>query len=194
MRQRSSPARRKRKCRKCRESFLPDVRSYHPPTASWAVPSGTGNPTIRISSQHYCSKPQCQQESHRRSHQAHVKKKPLYRQKQILSARRWRKKNGGYWHKRREERPDVAERNRVLQRQRDAKAKGHLANINSIGAVRIEKLSRIGVLIDLANINSIEVPWTLVSGEIVGFLRWSSHLANIKAIDQPGNNRAQSRS
>lgn len=174
--------RRKRQCRKCRELFLPDVRSYHP----------MGNPTIRISSQHYCSQPQCQQESHRRSHKAHVTKKPLYRQKQLLSARRWRKKNSGYWHKRREERPDVVERNRVLQRQRDAKAKGNLANINSIGAVRIEKLGRIGVLIDLANINSIEVPWTIVSEEIVGFLRWSSHLANIKAIDTATTDKPQS--
>jgi hypothetical protein len=144
-----------------------------------------------VSAQHYCSKPECQRESDRRSHQAHIKKNPLYHQKQLLSARRWRKKNGGYWRQRRED-PQVAERNRVLQRQRDAKAKGHLANINSIKAVRTEKLNRIGVLINLANINSIGVSWVVVSEEIVAFLRWSSRLANIKPIGNRRNSSAQS--
>lgn len=175
--------RRQRKCRHCRDQFLPDPRSYRPPT---------GNPTIRISPQHFCSKAECQKESARRSHRACVKKNALYRQRQILSARRWRKKNSGYSQKRREEHPRVAERNRFLQRQRDAKAKGNLANINSIKAVRIEKLNRIGVLIDLANINSIEIPCTVVSEEIVAFLQWSSRLANIKVIDTATTDKPQS--
>ena len=172
---------RKRKCRKCRELFLPDPRSYRP--------TKDGR---KVSAQHYCSKSECQTESDRQSHRTHIQKNPLYRQKQLLSARRWRKKNSGYWRDRREESPKVAERNRVLQRQRDARSKGNLANINSIKAVRSEKLNRIGILIDLANINSIEVPCTVVTEEIVAFLRWSSHLANIKAIGNRRNSSAQS--
>jgi hypothetical protein len=174
---------RKRKCHKCRESFLPDPRSCRPTKE---------NPEIRISPQHFCSKPECQRESHRQSHRAHVRKNPGYRAKQLMSARRWRKKNGDYWRHRRSDDPKIAKRNRVLQRQRDAKAKGNLANINSIGAVHREKLSRIGLLIDLANINPIEVPWTVVSEEIVALLRWSSRLANIKPIGSRRRNQSQS--
>ena len=174
---------RKRKCRKCRELFLPDPRSYRPTISG-----------RKVSAQHYCSKPACQTESDRQSHRKHSQRNPLYRQNQLLSARRWRKKNGGYWHERRQEFPAGAKRNRVLQRQRDARSKANLANINSIKAVRIEKLKRIDILIDLANINSIEVPWMTVSEEIDAFLRWSSHLANIKAIGNRRNSSAQSSS
>lgn len=172
---------RKRKCHKCRELFLPDPRSYRPTTNG-----------RKVSAQHYCSKPACQTESDRQSHRKHIQKNPLYRQTQLLSARRWRKKNGGYYRERREEFPAVAKRNRVLQRQRNARSKANLANINSIKAVRIEKLKRIDILIDLANINSIQVPWMTVSEEIVAFLRWSSRLANIKAIGKGKNSSAQS--
>ena len=175
--------RRQRKCRKCHDLFLPDPRSYRP----------RENTGIRVSPQHFCSKPECQRESHRRSHRTHVRKNPRYRTQQLMSARRWRKKNSCYWRRRRRKRPDVVKRNKVLQRQRDAKAQGNLANINSIGAVYNEKLSRIGLLIDLANINSTEVHWTIVSEEIIALLRWSSHLANIKVIGKRKVSSAQSR-
>lgn len=173
---------RQRKCRQCRDLFLPDPRSYRP----------TKNRSIRVSPQRFCSKPECRRESRRRSHRACVQKKPDYREKCRLAARRWRKKHGGYWQKYRDEHPEAVKRNRNLQRRRDAQAKGDLANNNTIQALHSEKLSRIDILIDLANINSIPVSWTVVSEQIVAFLRWSSRLANIKAIGNRKTSSAQS--
>lgn len=174
---------RQRTCRKCHDLFLPDPRSWRP----------TGKDHVPTSSQHFCAKRECRRESDCQSHRAHVRKNPCYRVKQLMSARRWRKKNSGYWRRRRRNHPEVAERNRVLQRRRDAKAKGNLANINSIGAVYSEKLTRIGLLNDLANINSTEVPCTAVSEEIIALLRWSNRLANIKPIGKRRISSAQSR-
>lgn len=163
---------RQRKCHHCLDLFLPDPRSY----------SKTVNGK-KVSVQHYCSKPDCRRESQRQSHRSHVQQNPRYRQKMMEAARRWRKKNSTYWRARRQDKPEVARRNRLLQRRRDSKAKADLANINSIGALHIEKLHRIDILIDLANINPRDVSWTHVSEEIIAFLRWSNRLANIKAID-----------
>lgn len=175
--------RRQRKCRNCRELFFPDRRSYRPTRE---------NPALVISPQKFCSKPECQKQSDRESHQTHVKNNPLYRQKQLLSARRWRKKNSGFWGQWRQEHPEVVERNRVLQRRRDAKAKTDLANINSIEAVCAEKLHRIERLIDLANINPIRISWMTVSEEIRSVLKWRWHLANIKPIGNHEKNQPQS--
>jgi hypothetical protein len=172
---------RQRQCRKCHDLFLPDPRSFRP-----TEDGRKGSP------QHYCSKPECRRESKRCSHRTHTWKNPLYRQRQLLSARLWRKRNSDYWRQRRERYPAVAKRNRLLQRGRDVRAKGNLANINSIKALHIEKLRRIDVLIDLANINSIPVPWTLFAEEVVSFLKGLNHLANIKPIGKGRDLSAQS--
>jgi len=169
---------RQRKCRHCREMFLPDSRSYRPTEGG-----------RKVSAQHYCSKPECQHTSQLQSRRASLKKNPLYRQKCLMAARRWRKKHRRYWRERRLKHAEVVKRNRLLQKRRDTRSKVNLANNNPIGAVYAEKLHRIEALVDLANIKPIEVTWTVVSDEIVSFLKWSSHLANIKAI---GNRRPSS--
>jgi hypothetical protein len=109
-----------------------------------------------------------------------------------MSARRWRKKHGDYWRRRRRKRPEVVKRNRFLQRRRDGRKRRNLANINSIGAVYSEKLNRIELLVDLANINSSDVSWMSVSEEMIALLRWSSRLANIKPIGRKAISSAQS--
>lgn len=158
---------RQRKCRHCHKLFLPNPRSYN---------------AKNVSFQHYCGEPACRQVSRRQSHKKHVRNNPHYRQKMLRAGRRWRKKNRVYWSKRREKKPGEVRRNRLLQRRRDKKAKSDLANINTIGALCVDKLHRIDTLVDLANINTIEVSWMEVSEEILAYLRWFSPLANIKAI------------
>ena len=171
--------RRRRKCFSCRDYFWPDPRSYRP----------TGNPVIYISPQHFCSKTRCQRFRDRRSRRAYIRKNPLYREKCLQSARRWRKRNSEYWKHYRRTHPLAVKRNRGLQRRRDA----DLANNSSIGSLHAEKLKRIENLIYLANNNPIEVPCTLVSEEIVALLRWSSRLANINPIGKQRASAAQSR-
>jgi hypothetical protein len=109
-----------------------------------------------------------------------------------LASRAWRKKNQGYWRERREHDRDYTNRNRELQRRRDAQDRVDLANTDTIGAIRREKLKRIGVLIHLANTDPIQVSWTLVSEEIRLFLQWRERLANTNAIDSSMTNETQS--
>lgn len=172
--------RRQRKCRKCRELFYPDPRSYFPMK---------GNPAKRKSAQRYCSKPECKQASRRETNKKYWMKDPELRQRNKLACRSWRKKNKGYWKKRRREDPAYTKRNRELQRRRDHV---DLANTDTITTLRHEKLKRIGVLIDLANTDTIKIPETLISEEILLFLMWRERLANTNAIAGVGGDKRQS--
>lgn len=168
---------RKRKCQKCRELFYPDPRSYRPMA---------GNPTIRKSCQHYCSKPGCKQASRRETNKKQWMKDPELRERNSLASRCWREKNKGYWRKRRRRDPAYTKRNRERQRRRD---QVDLANTDTINSLRYEKLKRISILVDLANTDPIKISTTLISEEIVLFLMWRERLANtstiaVKALDE----------
>lgn len=162
--------RRQRKCRKCREQFYPDPRSYRP------MPE---TPAIRMSAQRYCPKPECKQASRRQTNKKYWMKDPELRQRNMLACRSWRKKNKRYWKKRRQHDPAYTKRNRELQRRRD---QVDLANTDTINSLRQEKLKRIRLLVDLANTDPIQISTILISEEILLFLMWRERLANTNTI------------
>jgi hypothetical protein len=169
---------RKRLCRKCWELFLPDPRSYRPTKEG-----------RKVSTQHYCSKPECRQESHRRSQHIFWKHDSEVRARNVVACRSWRANHKDYWWQRREKDPAYTKRNVELQRRRD---RGDLANTDSIGGLWREKLDRIGILIHLANTDPMKISWPLVSEEIRLLLRWLGRLANTNSIASHAIDKPQS--
>ena len=128
-----------------------------------------------------------QKESHGRSQEEFARSDPDMRARNVLACRSWRGNNREYWRNRRENNPGYTKHNVELQRRRDRR---DLANTDSIKLFQREKLKRIGILIHLANTESITVPWTTVSEEIRLYLKWQMRLANTnsiagKAVDTP---------
>ncbi|MBK6553436.1 MAG: hypothetical protein IPG13_05925 [Rhodocyclaceae bacterium] len=80
-------------------------------------------PRPQVRNQSYCSAPECQLERHRRWQKAKRQNDTKYREIDAEYRRAWAGSNVGYWEKYREENPDYAERNRQLQRQRNAKTR-----------------------------------------------------------------------
>lgn len=157
-----------RKCRQCQALFIPDARSRR----------AIGKTDERRATQRFCSKPECQKASHQRSNRMFWKKDPECRTRNVLACRAWRQENKAYWQKRRERDKEYTERNRELQKRRDAKRRGDLANTDAIKPLQREKLSRILGFVDLANTDATKMSWMLVSEEICLYLMWLSRLAN----------------
>jgi hypothetical protein len=170
------------RCLGCYESFVADPRSYY----------SIGKK--RRSRQRYCSEDECQKKSHQSSNQAHRKKDPGVRVRNALASRAWRGKseNQDYWKKRRKNNRAYTDRNRMLQRERDRRGSKDLANTDAIKRLRGEKLSRIGVLLHLANTDSRRVSWNLISEEMWLYLKWEMVLANTNPIAKPVINEPQS--
>jgi hypothetical protein len=171
---------RQRKCRHCRDPFLPDPRSYHLPK------EGNGKPQ---SNQHFCSKPECQKASHQHSNRTHWKKDIKVRERNAASSCAWRQKNKSYWGQWRADHPEYVKRNREQQKRRDG---SNLANTDTIRSVQCEKLDRIRFHIHLANTDATRVSWQLITDEICLFLRWRERLANTNSIAPKAPNNTQS--
>jgi len=75
----------------------------------------------RVKNQQYCNKADCQRARKRRWQRYKMATDPDYRQNQIDCARRWRKRNPGYWQEYRKRRKSYSEQNRRLQTIRNLK-------------------------------------------------------------------------
>jgi hypothetical protein len=73
----------------------------------------------QVRDQRYCSKPACQQERRRRWKRNKRHSDEDYRENQAVAQRAWAAGHPGYWRDYRLTHPEYAERNRVLQRERD---------------------------------------------------------------------------
>lgn len=83
----------------------------------------------QIPNQQFCSDHECQRERRRRTQAARRTNKPEARANDAQYCRDWRIKNPDYWKHYRASHPEYAERNRILQRQRNkARKNSDIAN------------------------------------------------------------------
>ena len=78
------------------------------------------HPRPQTPKQSYCSSPACQRERRRRWQQARRQSDPEYRDNQLRAQASWVERHRDYWRAYRRAHPEYTERNRTLQRQRDA--------------------------------------------------------------------------
>ena len=79
------------------------------------------HPRPQTPKQSYCSSPECQRERRRRWQYARRQSDPDYRDNQSRAQESWAERHPDYWREYRRTHQDYRERNRTLQRVRDAR-------------------------------------------------------------------------
>ena len=88
-------------------------------------------PNPRVKNQRYCGKKACQNARRAEWQRQKMKTDPDYRQNQKQAQKDWRSQNPGYWKWYRSKNADYCNRNRKLQKIRDAKRRmRHLAKMD----------------------------------------------------------------
>ncbi len=90
-------------------------------------------PSPRVPAQNYCSRPECQRERRKLWQQEKRRADPDYRENQLQCQRRWREGHPEYWQHYRADHPDYVERNRDLQRARNATQR--VSQVAKMGAI-----------------------------------------------------------
>ena len=154
---------RKKRCRACHQLYHPEPRSYR--------------------RQKTCRKKSCKVWRKRRYQKVWKLKDPFYWEGSRIQQKLWRKNHKGYWRQWRKKHPGYVKRNRLAQRQRDAQKRGFLAKGVDWKAIRLDKLSRIKALRNLAK----EVDWPRIQSDqidaIVDYLKGEVWLAKQVYID-----------
>jgi len=78
-------------------------------------------PRPQVPQQSYCSAPACQRERQRQWQRLKLQTDPDYQENQARAQQAWSQRNPKYWRKYRKSHPKYVERNRALQRERNAK-------------------------------------------------------------------------
>ena len=87
----------------------------------------------RVKNQKYCNHEICQRARKSRWQQRKMDSDADYRQNQKDSQQTWQTQHPDYWRQYRDSHPQYRERNRMLQKQRDAKRRAkHLAKMDSL--------------------------------------------------------------
>ena len=81
------------------------------------------DPSPRHKNQTACKKEKCQKAKKAVWQRHKLKTDPIYKANQKSSQQQWLKANPGYWKQYRENNPEKAERNRILQAMRNRKAR-----------------------------------------------------------------------
>ena len=152
MRQQSSPARRKKKCRTCGQWYTPHPQTYRRQKA--------------------CSNPDCQAQRARKAVRQWHANNPTYDDGREEYLQKWRSEHPRDWPAYRAGHPGSTQRNREQQRRRDRKRR-FLAKQHDSDSVRLEKLMRIRRLGDLAKQNDSGVSVLRQTEEICRYLDWS---------------------
>ena len=84
---------------------------------------GYFDPSPRHKNQTACKKEKCQKAKKAAWQRHKLKTDPIYKANQKSSQQQWLNANPGYWKKYRENNPEKAERNRILQARRNQKAR-----------------------------------------------------------------------
>ena len=108
-----------------------------------------GNP--RIKDQGYCKRTACQNERKGKWESARIASDPGYKASREKSKAKSRKKNPGYWVKRRAKDPDYCERNRELQKKRDQKRRERKARNDAVES----SIRESDALSDKSSVNTI---------------------------------------
>jgi len=93
----------------------------------------------RNKDQQYCSKPACRRKRKARWQKEKLAIDPDYKETQRLSNNKWHENNPDYWKQYRDRNPKKAERNRLLQKNRNMKQKKKQAQKSS-NAMDIAKM------------------------------------------------------
>ena len=87
----------------------------------------------RVKNQKYCSRDRCQRARKSRWQQRKIATDADYRKNQKDSQQTWQTQHPDYWRQYRDSHPQYRERNRMLQKQRDAKRRAkHLAKMDAL--------------------------------------------------------------
>ena len=90
-------------------------------------------PNPRVKNQWYCGKKACQNARRAKWQRQKMKTDPDYRQNQKQAQKDWRSQNLGYWKRYRSKNTAYCDRNRNLQKVRDAKRRmRHLAKMDAL--------------------------------------------------------------
>ena len=81
------------------------------------------DPSPRHKNQIACKKPLCQKAKKAEWQRHKMKIDPVYNASQKISKKQWANANPGYWKRYRNKNPNKTERNRILQRARNQKAR-----------------------------------------------------------------------
>jgi len=128
------------------------------------------HPRAQTPKQSYCASPACQRERRRRWQAERRQSDPEYRDNQSRAQKSWAQRHRDYWQAYRRTHPDYSERNRVLQRERDARRRERvLAKMDArtrdppvpSGTYRLSPVTRD----DLAKMDAWMVQITMVSKE-----------------------------
>lgn len=95
-------------------------------------------PRPNVPDQRYCSRRNCQNARRQRWGKEKLAWDPAYKDNQYDAQRRWCEKNPGYWKKYRASHPAYVQRNRHLQRERNKRRIGAVADAGSVIAKRYE--------------------------------------------------------
>lgn len=129
----------------------------------------TFKPRPQVPNQCYCPDQDCQRTRRRRWQSAKLQNDADYRDNQTRANKSWNKRNPDYWKEYRELNQEYVERNRVLQRERNARrnkntdAKMDMSDLQSSLPSGIYRLSRL-VPEGIANMDAWTVRITTLSG------------------------------
>jgi len=79
------------------------------------------HPRAQSPKQCYCASPACQRERRRRWQRQRRQSDPEYQDNQARAQESWAERHSDYWREYRRTHPEYAERNRSMQRERDAR-------------------------------------------------------------------------
>ena len=82
------------------------------------------HPRPQVPNQSYCSAPDCQRERRKQWHRQKLQTDPDYQNNQARAQKAWMQRNPNYWREYRASHPDYVERNRIRQKERNAKVTG----------------------------------------------------------------------
>jgi hypothetical protein len=96
-------------------------------------------PRPTVHNQQYCSDSECQKMRKRKWQKEKLANDREYRDNQAAAQKEWCSRNKGYWKEYRKRNPGYAERNRILQRERNQRrrSKSQIAKMDASGAENI---------------------------------------------------------
>jgi len=111
----------------------------------------------RVKNQKYCSRDICQRARKNRWQQRKMTTDADYRQNQKDSRQMWQRQHPSYWQQYRDSHPQYRERNRMLQKQRDAKRRAkHLAKMDALKRLKSIKPGTYYLIPCMANLAKMD--------------------------------------
>lgn len=152
-----------KKCAYCHEWFVPEAWNYRRQKA--------------------CGRKECQRSRHRRADHVWHLNNPTYDDGREKEQRAWRQTHSGYWKVYRKNHPAYVKRNRRLQKKRNARNRGLIANQDGWNSLHHEKLKRIRRLGLIAKQDGRLASVLRQSEQIRRYLNWRWLIANQDGLD-----------